>query len=107
MENTICCIISTFPEKRSLESIAKTLLDEHLVACVQIGSPITSHYVWNGARECEREIPITLKTSPKVLDKLYQRYVQLHPYECPEWVVIKGEASKAYYEWVEQSCEGK
>lgn len=77
-----------------------------MVACVQIGSPMTSHYVWNNIQECETELPVIIKTSKKVLDKLFERYVQLHTYECPEWVVLEGVASEAYYRWVEQSCNG-
>lgn len=100
MENRIICIFSTFPEKHSAADTAETLVSEGLAACVQIGSPVESTYVWNGKLCRETEYPAVIKASPDALPRLRERFAQLHPYECPEWVQTDCEASRAYADFV-------
>ena len=80
MENRIICIFSTFPEKHSAADTAETLVSEGLAACVQIGSPVESTYVWNGKLCRETEYPAVIKASPDALPRLRERFAQLHPY---------------------------
>ena len=106
MKNTVCCVFSTAPDRGCAEKISEALICEGLAACVQIGAEMLSQYVWKGERQSQAEIPIAIKTSERTLDKLRARYAKLHPYECPEWLVVRAEASADYFEWVEASCFG-
>ena len=106
MKNTVCCVFSTAPDRECAEKISKVLLDEGLAACAQIGAGMVSQYVWKGERQSQAECPVCIKTSERALEKLRARYAKLHPYECPEWLVVRAEASEEYFKWVEDSCFG-
>lgn len=51
-----------FPRKKSAVALAKTLIDQHLVACVNVLNPCTSIYRWQGHIESTDEIPVLIKT---------------------------------------------
>lgn len=104
MESEICVVFSTVDSKTKAKIIAETLVFERLAACVQIGSEIKSVYVWQGKPRNEIEFPLIIKTSASKIAELKSRFMELHNYECPEWVCIKAEASKKYFDWVEESC---
>ena len=65
------------------ERIAATLLDERLIACANIGQPVTSHYVWQGQREQEPEVPVDLKTTLGRYQGAEARIKALHSYDVP------------------------
>lgn len=107
MESAICVIFTTVDSRTKAKMIAQTLIAEKLAACVQIGSEIKSVYVWRGKTHSEIEFPITIKTSVSKASEIKARFMALHDYECPEWVCLKAEASKEYFDWVEKSCFNK
>lgn len=100
MENEILCIFSTFPTKESAESVADALVSENLAACVQVGSPITSFYVWEDEKCKSVEYPVSLKTAGKNLSALRKRFFELHEYDCPQWIVLPAETSDSYFKFV-------
>lgn len=102
MENEILCIFSTFPTKESAETVADTLVSEGLAACVQVGSPTTSFYIWEGVKCKSAECPVAIKASKKNIDRLRKRFFELHEYDCPEWVVLTAETSDGYFKFVDR-----
>ena len=85
--------------------IARTLVQSQAAACVNIGTPVTSVYRWNGAIEEATETPIICKTSSRGLTRLRDMLLSLHPYDVPEIVALKADAAgtlKAYADWVEE-----
>jgi hypothetical protein len=100
MKNQILCIFSTTPTKELAELISQTLVFERLAACVQVGSPVKSTYIWEGKPYCETEYPLLIKASEAMLEKLRGRYMEIHSYDCPEWVVVRAEASAEYAKFV-------
>lgn len=93
-------VFSTCPDKESAQLIAKTLVKENLAKCVQIGSPIKSTYVWRGEFCIDEEIPVTIKLSSKTLKLAEKKYADIHPYDCPEWLTAKVDASLSYAKWL-------
>jgi len=93
-------ILTTMPDDERAHSLARTLVDEGLAACVNIHGPMTSTYRWKGAVEREAERQVVIKSSRARLEALEARVRALHPYELPEFVVLDAQASEAYAAWV-------
>jgi periplasmic divalent cation tolerance protein len=97
----IVLVLTTVADDSSADSLARTLVEERLVACVNILPPMTSIYRWNGAIERETERQIVMKTTRTRLTALERRLKELHSYELPEFVVVDVVAgSAAYLTWV-------
>jgi periplasmic divalent cation tolerance protein len=94
-------VLTTMPDDDRADAVARTLVDERLAACVNVHAPMMSTYRWKGAVEREPERQLVIKTTRDRGAALEARLRQLHPYELPELVVLKAEASDAYGSWVE------
>jgi periplasmic divalent cation tolerance protein len=97
----IVVILSNAPDMLLAKRIAHVLVEEHLAACVNLGVPGLSMYMWKGELEGADEIPLTIKTTGARAQALMERLMTLHPYEVPEVLVLPvlgGSAS--YLEWV-------
>ena len=79
----IVSIYATFASKEEAARIARTLVDERLVACANILAPCRSIYRWQGKIEEADEVPTILKTSEASADALIARLAELHRYEVP------------------------
>jgi periplasmic divalent cation tolerance protein len=93
-------ILTTMPDDDRAEALARTLVDEHLAACVNVHGPMHSTYRWKGSVERESERQLVVKTSRSRLSDVERRLRELHPYELPEFVMLEGTASDAYGTWV-------
>lgn len=98
----VVLVLSNAPDLMLAKRISHVLVEESLVACAQVGSPMTSMYLWQGKLEGGEEIPLSFKTKAALVPALYQRLCQLHPYEVPEFL-IQGIAavSQPYLQWVQ------
>lgn len=84
------------------KTLAKLCVEAHLAACVQISSPITSIYTWDGKIEESTEYRLTLKVVDSKLPELKRLVLQNHPYETPQWVAAEiSDVSQAYQAWAE------
>lgn len=93
--------LTNLPSKDA-EPIARLLVEEHLVACVNL-YPVQSLYFWNGEICSDSETTLMMKVTTEGVERLKQRLCELHPYELPEFVVldVDNEASlRAYVEFV-------
>jgi periplasmic divalent cation tolerance protein len=85
------------------DRIARTLVEEGLVACVNL-LPIRSVYRWKDAICEEPEVTLWMKVPDDGVDSLRMRLVSLHPYELPEFIVLAVESDgslPAYLAWVD------
>lgn len=91
----------THPDRDGALALARTLVDEHLVACVQVLPGVESIYRWDDNVTQAVEIPLILKTTRARFDALRARIVALHPYTVPELVALDAVAGlPAYLAWV-------
>ena len=68
-------IITTTDSRAAAEHIARTLVEQRMAACVQIGGPVTSVYRWQGQVECAEEWTCTIKTTAdRYSDVLRERF---------------------------------
>jgi periplasmic divalent cation tolerance protein len=76
-------IYCPFPDAESAGRVGRALIEEGLVACINIGAPMRSVFAWDGRLDEGEEIPCLLKTSSEALDRAVARLETLHPYEAP------------------------
>ncbi|HMI89121.1 MAG TPA: divalent cation tolerance protein CutA [Polyangiaceae bacterium] len=90
------------------ENIARALVEERLVACVN-AYPVRSTYRWEGRLEVQSEITLMMKVSADGVGGLRTRLRELHPYELPEFIVLDVDVASslpAYVEWVRIESRG-
>ena len=84
----VAIVYSTTNNVQDARKIAHRLVEEQLVACVNIIPNIESIYRWKGNVEEESEFIILAKTVDKNIEKTIERIAQLHSYELPDIVVL-------------------
>jgi periplasmic divalent cation tolerance protein len=97
-------VLTTWPATSDAGAFARTLVDERLAACVNVLPQMQSTYRWKEAIESEAERQVVIKTTESRLAALEARIRDLHPYEVPEFLVVRAErGNEAYAAWVEDS----
>lgn len=101
MSNTdltdLIVIMTTFPDLKQANNIAKMLVEEKLAACIQIMPSMTSTYIWDGKLCQESEHLVLIKTIASNYESITARLISLHPYEVPEIVAIPAIAVEENY----------
>ncbi|MEO6985308.1 MAG: divalent-cation tolerance protein CutA [Paralcaligenes sp.] len=99
----IVLVISNAPDLLLAKRIAHVLVEEGLVACVNLGAIGLSMYMWAGRLEGGEEVPITMKTTRARVHELVVRLQQLHPDEIPEILVLPVLGGlTSYVDWVRE-----
>ena len=84
--------------------LARTLVEEQLVACVNIIDRVTSVYRWENRIHEDGEKLLVMKTTTDRVDALRDRLTDLHPYDVPEFVVLPVDRiSEKYESWLIES----
>jgi periplasmic divalent cation tolerance protein len=100
-------VLTTLSAEADADKLGRTLVEEHLVACVNVLPPMQSIYRWQGAVEVSTERQLIMKTSANRVDALKDRLAELHPYDVPEILVLPiADGGASYLQWVAQSVEG-
>ncbi len=93
-------VLTTIPP-RAAESLACSLVEERVAACVNVLPGVTSIYRWDGALQRELEALLIIKTSSDSLPRLMRRLRALHPYDVPEIVALDAShVDPAYARWI-------
>jgi len=104
IEYKLC--LTTVDKKSVAKEIALSLVQQKLVACVNICSNLTSIYQWEGEIVEDREFLLLMKTSSRKIDELNAKLTEMHPYEVPELIVLPIEAgNQNYLDWINRSVE--
>lgn len=108
MTHDVVVVLSNAPDQLLAKRIAHMLVEEGLAACVNLGAPVLSMYMWQGTLEGAEEIPLVIKTTNSALPALTERLTELHPYEVPEILVmaVTGGA-KPYLDWVREQTSAQ
>ncbi|MBF0274927.1 MAG: divalent-cation tolerance protein CutA [Nitrospinae bacterium] len=93
--------MSTVSSREEGEKIASYLVENKLVACVNITSPIASLYCWEGKVCKEEELMLFMKTRTSLHKVVEESIKELHSYDVPEVISIPiTEGSHDYLQWV-------
>jgi periplasmic divalent cation tolerance protein len=94
-------VLTTTGSREEAESMARSLIDERLAACVNIVPGLTSIYRWKGELETAAEFLLLIKSTASHLEGLEAAIRRLHSYDLPEFVVLTPEsAAKSYLDWL-------
>ena len=97
-------VLSTAGSREEAESIAESLVDLGLAACVNLIPGLTSIYRWQGSIERAEEILLIIKTTEARLAALEAALRELHSYEVPEVIVLAPEGgAEDYLAWLTAS----
>ena len=80
-------IQTTCSTSEEAKKIAKILIEEQLVACVQL-SKIESLYIWNKEFCCDNETLLSIKTIKENFEKVKRKIKELHSYDLPEIIQL-------------------
>ena len=96
-------VLTTLPVDMDAATLARTLVDERLAACVNVLEPMTSVYRWQDAIQQEPERQLVIKTAADRVDALRDRLRALHPYDVPEFLLLPvSGGSEDYLAWLQQ-----
>jgi len=97
----------TVASKQEAASIAKTLVEERLIACANVIDGVSSYYWWEGKVEEDSEWVIIAKTVDERTDSIITRVKTLHSANCPCIVFLPIEnGNPDFLKWVSTEATG-
>lgn len=101
-------VLVTVGSEQEAETIATTLLEERLAACVNVTSPIRSLYRWEGRIADDREWQMVIKTQARLFEALAARVRALHSYDVPEIIALPVLAGTTdYVDWIQNETKSE
>jgi periplasmic divalent cation tolerance protein len=99
MYQTIFC---SCPTREQAKRLAQLLVEQQLVACVNLLPHIESIYQWQGKIECSDEVLLMMKTHQDNFQKISQVIKANHPYDVVEIIALPIEQANAeYLAWID------
>jgi len=104
MDSKSAIIISiTASSDEEARKIATALVDEKLVACVNIIPKIHSIYWWEGKVCQDDEVMLISKSKQSLFPAIIERVQSLHSYKVPEIISFPiSEGLPEYLNWIEE-----
>lgn len=94
-------VFVTTKDKAEAERISQALLEEKLIACANMISPVESCFHWLGKIDTAEECLVIMKSRASLFLELETRVLALHSYEVPEILALPIVAgSEAYLGWM-------
>ena len=94
-------VLSTCASEEEAGRLARSLVEQHLAACVNVVSGIQSYYHWQGNVEQASEFLLVIKTSRARFAELCAALEQAHSYEVPEVIALPiVDGAPNYLNWV-------
>jgi len=100
-------ILTQMPDRASAQSLARSLVEARLAACISIGAPVESLYHWHGQIETTQEVPLVVKTRADRYRAVEAAIKARHPYELPEILAVPVvDGLSRYVEWIADETAG-
>jgi periplasmic divalent cation tolerance protein len=96
----------TTNDRDQARAIGRALVEERLVACVNIIDGMNSLYWWQGAIQDDHEAIVIAKTRAELVPKLIDRVKALHRYDVPCIValpILSGNPD--FLRWIEEETK--
>ena len=105
MTNDVRIIFISIPREQA-RSFARELVEQRLVACVNIIPQMDSFYWWDEKVLTDQESLLIVKTTQQKFAALQEYVVDNHPYEIPELLAVPvTEGLADYLAWVRVETE--
>jgi periplasmic divalent cation tolerance protein len=92
----------TAADEEEARTIARCLVSERLVACVNILTGMSSMYWWQGEVQEDREVVLIAKTTADLARRVVERVVEVHSYETPCVVTLPIlEGNPGFLAWID------
>jgi periplasmic divalent cation tolerance protein len=102
----VTIIYTTINDEQYARKIASFLIQEQIVACVNIIPKVESIYRWKGKIEEEIELILIAKTVDENVKKAINRIKELHKYETPDIVAIPViDGNDDYLDYIKRETE--
>jgi len=99
-------VFNTCGSAAEAESLARSLVEKRLAACVNVIAPVTSYYRWDGAIKRDQEWLLAIKSSRPLFDAVRAAIEAAHSYDLPELIavpIIEGSAN--YLDWLSRELQ--
>lgn len=94
-------IYATAASRDQALDLARSLVEERLVACANVLGEAISVYWWEGAVHQSAEAVMIAKTRADLVQAVIARVGELHTYSCPCVVALPIEAGNpAFLDWI-------
>ena len=101
---TALIALCTCPDRESARTLALSLVEARLAACVNLLPGVESVYRWQGAVEQSEEVQLVIKTGADRLEALKSHILAHHPYELPEILAVEvGSGLDRYFAWIDDA----
>jgi periplasmic divalent cation tolerance protein len=98
-------ILITCANKREATRIARHLVEQRLVACVNLIADIKSIFWWQKRIDSATEVLLIAKSRKSLIGKIVRQVRSLHSYSVPEIIALPIVAgNKDYINWINESC---
>ena len=100
----VVIVLTTLPAGTDAGAFARSLVGEHLAACVSVSGEMRSVYRWESRVTEDAARQVIIQTTASRVQDLQARLTSLHPYSVPEFIVLTAaDGSADYLAWVRQS----
>lgn len=97
----VSIVLSTAPNPEVAATLARSLVEDALAACVNIVPAVRSIYTWKGQVSDEAEVLLVIKTRSALVPALQEAIRARHPYETPEVLAFPAaDGLPSYLSWV-------
>jgi periplasmic divalent cation tolerance protein len=98
-------VLTTCPIDKS-QKLIEEILKSKLAGCVLDVLLAKSKFWWKGEIEEEKETLIVFKTRDELVEKLFKKIKELHPYEIPFICEIEvKKVNEEYLKWLKEVTE--
>lgn len=92
--------LTTCDNEDIADRIALELVERGLAACVKIDHNVRAIYRYEGEIHDQSEIRLMIKFAARKADAVESFIKANHPYEVPEWIVLRPESvGQKYLDW--------
>ena len=97
-------VLCTCPPEHAM-TLARTILEQRLAACVNIVPGVRSLYWWNGEVAEDGESLLVIKTLQSSFANLEAKLSEIHPNDVPELLSMAvAEGADTYLSWVREAA---